>query len=187
MSQLTTQAFPDHTLESAPPASRRMMAAVEGEWGFLPAAVARLATSPHTLDGVLKLLGIFDGCTLEPLAREVVTMTIATRNGCHVCIAVHSQMLTSMEADPGLVSALRAGVGPLKDERLDAVRRFTLRVLETAGAVDDEALRDFLDHGFSAQNALEVVLGIGTYTLSTFANRLVAAPLDPPLAPFAPE
>jgi len=32
---------------------------------------------------------------------------------------------------------------------------------------------------------LEVVLGIGTYTMSTLANRLVRAPLDDRLMAFA--
>jgi AhpD family alkylhydroperoxidase len=177
-------AFPDHTDESAPPAARRSMAAIRDHWGYLPSGVARLATSPHTLDGFLKLNGIFESCTLEPLAREVLVMTMATRNGCHLCVAIHSQRLTSMGADPDLIAALRDSA-PLADERLDAVRVFTLQVLETAGDVGDEALRAFLAHGYTKQNALEVVLGIGTYTLSTLANRLTAAPADPQLAPYA--
>lgn len=56
-------------------------------------------------------------------------------------------------------------------------------MLATAGAVDDAALDAFLDRGYTARNALEVVLGIGTYTLSALANRLTRAPLDPQLAP----
>jgi hypothetical protein len=47
------------------------------------------------------------------------------------------------------------------------------------------SLRAFLDSGYTSRNALEVVLGIGTYTLSTFANRLTNAPVDPQLAMFA--
>ena len=62
---------------------------------------------------------------------------------------------------------------------------FTQRVLDTAGDVGDQALREFLDQGYSAQNALEVVLGIGTYTMSTLANRLTRAPVDHRLAAFA--
>lgn len=46
-------------------------------------------------------------------------------------------------------------------------------------------MRDFLGHGHTPEQALEVVLGIGTYTLSTFANRLTAAELDAPLADYA--
>jgi hypothetical protein len=52
---------------------------------------------------------------------------------------------------------------------------FTLRVLETSGEVPDDELTEFLAAGFTKRNALEVVLGIGTYTMSTLANRLVRA------------
>ena len=69
--------------------------------------------------------------------------------------------------------------------RLDAIRVFTLAVLDTAGDVGDQVLRDFLAHSYTTQNALEVVLGIGTYTMSTLANRLTGAPVDDQLAAFA--
>jgi hypothetical protein len=39
--------------------------------------------------------------------------------------------------------------------------------------------------GYTTQNALEVVLGIGTYTMSTLANRLTGAPVDDQLAAYA--
>ncbi len=176
--------FPSHTIESAPAAARRTMTAVRDNWGYLPSAVARLATSPHTLDGFLKLNAIFEGCTLDPLAREVLVMTVATRNGCHICVAIHTQRLTSMGADEELIAALRSSA-PLADPRLDALRLFVLRVLQSTGDVGDAALKEFRAHGYSDQNALEVVLGIGAYTLSTFANRLTGAPLDEALVPFA--
>jgi alkylhydroperoxidase family enzyme len=51
--------------------------------------------------------------------------------------------------------------------------------------VGDDALRAFLASGYTRQNALEVVLGIGTYTMSTLANRLTGAPLDDQLSAFA--
>jgi AhpD family alkylhydroperoxidase len=176
--------FTQHTLESAPPASRRALTAVAAKQGFLPAAAAMLAESPETLDGFLRLLAIFDGCTLDPLARETVIMTVAVRNGCHLCMAMHSARLAALGADPELTAALRTA-GPLSDARLTAVRIFTLRVLDTAGDVGAPALGEFLGHGFTRRNALEVVLGIGAYTLSTFANRLIGAPVDEQLRAFA--
>jgi hypothetical protein len=36
--------------------------------------------------------------------------------------------------------------------------------------------------GYTRRQALEVVLGIGAYTMSTYANRLTGAPIDPELA-----
>ena len=127
---------------------------------------------------------IFESGTLDPVAREVVVMTIATRNGCHICVAMHTARLTALGADPELIAALR-DAGPLPDARHDAMRAFTLRVLDTAGDTGDQDLRDFLTHGYTRQNALEVVLGIGTYTMSTLANRLTGAPLDDQLSAFA--
>ncbi len=130
---------------------------------------------------------IFENTALDPLAREVVVMTIATRNGCHICVAMHTARLAALGADPGLIAALRDAdrAEPLPDRRLDAIRSFTVRVLDTAGDVGDAALRDLLASGYTTQNALEVVLGIGTYTMSTLANRLTGAPVDDQLAAYA--
>jgi AhpD family alkylhydroperoxidase len=176
--------FTDHTIESAPPAARRAMTRTSRELGYLPAAVARMAESPQLLDGFLRLTGMFEGAALDPVAREVVVMTIAARNDCHLCLAMHTARLVALGAPSALIAALRAAAR-LDDERLEAVRVFTLRVLDTAGAVGDDALKEFLGHGYTSQNALEVVLGIGTYTMSTLANRLTGAPVDDQLSAFA--
>jgi AhpD family alkylhydroperoxidase len=197
-------AFPDFTIASALPTARRTMTATEKHLGYLPAAMARMAASPQLLDGFVKLSAIFDSSTLSPLARETLVMTIAARNGCHLCLAMHTARLTALGADASLIASLRRA-GPLvdpvlvdpvladpvladpvlADPVLEAVRVFTLHVLDTAGDADDEALRAFLAAGYTSQNALEVVLGIGTYTMSTFANRLTRAPIDDQLSAFA--
>jgi AhpD family alkylhydroperoxidase len=176
--------FTRHTIETAPAASRRPMTAVTAKQGYLPAAVGLLAESPEALDGFLRLSATFDACTLDPLAREVVIMTVAVRNGCHVCVAMHSARLAALGADPDLAAALRSGA-PLGEGRLDAVRTFTLQVLDTAGEAGDEAVAEFLGQGFTRRNALEIVLGIGALTLSTLANRLTGAPVDEQLRAFA--
>ena len=176
--------FTEHTIESAPPAARRAMTATQQHLGYLPAATARLATSPQLLDGFGRLSAMFETTTLDPLARETVVMTIATRNGCHLCVAMHTARLTALRADACLIAALR-GAQPLADPRLDALREFTLRVLDTAGDVGEPALQAFLGHGYTERNALEVVLGIGTFVMSTLANRLTGAPIDDQLSAFA--
>jgi AhpD family alkylhydroperoxidase len=176
--------FTVHTIESAPAASRRLMAETVKHQGHLSEAVALLAESPELLGTFLRASGTFAASTLDPLAQEVVIMTIATRNGCHLCVAMHTARLDALAADPGLITALRAGT-PLDDPRLAALRQFTLRVLASTGEVTDDELAAFVAAGFTARNALEVVLGIGTYTMSTLATRLVRAPLDESLAAFA--
>ncbi|THA60270.1 carboxymuconolactone decarboxylase family protein [Streptomyces sp. A0958] len=181
---MSATVFPDHTIESAPAAARPALAAIAKKQGFLPSAAARMATSPEVLGGFLKMNALFEATTLDRLSREVLSMTMATRNGCHVCVAMHTGILTSLDADPALLAALREGA-PLPDERLEALRQFILDALATSGAVGDDALRSFMEHGYTSRNALEVVLGISAYTLSTLANRMTDAPVDGPLARFA--
>ncbi|MFD9910182.1 carboxymuconolactone decarboxylase family protein [Streptomyces sp. NPDC059063] len=168
--------FTSHTTETAPAASRPAMEGVTRAFGRLPDAVGRLAESPELLTGFLEMSEKFERTTLDPLARETVIMAVAVRNDCHVCVALHTGKLRALGADTALVTALRAGHElPADHARLEAVRRFALRVLDTAGGVDDADLTAFLDHGYTRRNALEVVLGIGAYTMSTLANRLVRA------------
>ncbi|MET0417720.1 MAG: carboxymuconolactone decarboxylase family protein [Actinoplanes sp.] len=166
--------FTAHTLDTAPAESRPLLESTVEHLGHLPQAVALLAESPEMLGGFLQASRTFEASTLDPLAREVVVMTIATRNGCQVCIAMHTGRLRQLKADGELIAALRQGGMPA-DPRLAAIRQFTLRVLATAGEVPDEELAEFLAAGYTRRNALEVVLGIGTYTMSTLANRLVGA------------
>jgi AhpD family alkylhydroperoxidase len=154
-----------------------VLAATAKQFGQVPAAVARLATSPELLNGFLKLNAVFETTTLSAPEREVVIMTVATRNGCHVCVAMHTGILHGLEAGAALIAALRTR-SPLPDARLEELRKFTLAAMDTTGDVPEERLKSFVDAGFTPRNALEVILGIGTYTLSTFANRLVRAPLD---------
>jgi AhpD family alkylhydroperoxidase len=176
-----SELFPVHSVDTAPQAARRTMGAVEKRFGFLPGSVARLAESPELLDGFLRLSGMFEASTLDPMAREVLIMTMATRNGCHLCVAMHTGKLREHGADEAMIGALQAGE-PLADPRFEALRVFVLEVLATAGDVPDDAVRSLLGHGYTLRNALEVVLGIGAYTMSTFANRLTSAPLDEPFA-----
>jgi AhpD family alkylhydroperoxidase len=176
-----SELFPVHTVDTAPPAARRTMGAVEKRFGFLPGAVARLAESPELLDGFLRASGLFEASTLDPTSREVLIMTIAVRNGCHLCVAMHSGTLRGLDADEALIAALQAGA-PLPDARLEGLRTFVLEVLATTGDVPDDAVRTLLGHGYTLRNALEVVLGIGAYTMSTFANRLTSAPVEEPFA-----
>jgi uncharacterized peroxidase-related enzyme len=166
--------FTAHTIENAPPESQPAMRAVREEFGVLPDAVARLAHSPELLNGFLALNESFEGCTLDALSQETVAMAVSVRNQCHICIGIHSARLRRLDASPEVIAAFREG-RPVPDARLEALRTFALDVMATAGAVGDDTLDALLAHGYTERNALEVVLGIGAYTLSTLANRLTKA------------
>lgn len=173
----TKRAFASHDLASAPPAARELLAENQRKFGFIPSPLARLAASPLALQSAIAGLGAFDHSSLAPLEREVLAMTLGVKNGCHYCVALHRRLLKALDAPPGLSEALEQGQR-LSSPRLEAVRRFTLSLLERTGDVSDDVWQQFLDAGFDRAAALELVVGVAAYTLTTFANRLTEAPLD---------
>ncbi|MFG1881168.1 carboxymuconolactone decarboxylase family protein [Micromonospora sp. NPDC049102] len=176
--------FIPHTAETAPTTARRAVEGVQGRFGWLPTPVALMAESPQLLSGFLAASAGFEQTSLAPVEREVVILTTSTSHECHFCVALHTGKITEIGASAALITALRAGT-ELPERRLEALRQFTLAVLKHRGAVPDDQLDAFLGAGYQPGQALDVVLGVGAYTMSTFANRLTRAPLDPPLAAHA--
>ena len=168
--------------DTAPPAARPMLLGSQSQFGFVPSPVAKAAASPVALEHLLAGFAAFDHSSLTPIEREVVAMTVAFENGCHYCMALHSAQLASTE--PALVAALRGGT-PLADARLEALRLFARAITQTRARPDADAWRAFEAAGYTEANALDVVLGVGVYVLSTYLNILTDSELDAPFQPFA--
>ena len=166
--------FTDYDLDTAPSAARATLADQQRKFGAIPGPLARLAASPVALAATIAGLDAFEHSSLSPLEREVLAMTMGRRNGCHFCVALHRRLLKMIDAPQAVCEALEQGTA-LESPRLEAVRGFTLALLEHTGDVPDDAWRAFLSAGFDRAAALEIVLGVATYTLTTFANRLTQA------------
>lgn len=173
--------FVDHTLESAPELSKETLLQTQKGFGFVPVAMRRLAESPVLLAAFHDGTKHFAGSSLTPLQQETVILTVARLNECHLCVAIHGRMLARKGHAP-LVAPLSEG-GPTGDPSLDALVRFVEQIMAHRGQVSDAELKAFFDAGYRQVHALDVVVGVGAYTLSTFANRLTRAPVDPELKP----
>jgi uncharacterized peroxidase-related enzyme len=168
--------------DSLPAASRPLVEASRKKMGFVPSPIARAARAPQLLKHLLAGFPAFEQSSLSPVEREIVAMTVAYENECHYCMAMHSALLAA--SDGALVAALRDG-RPLADARLEALRRFARAVLNERGRVPAEASRALAEAGYTEAQALDVVLGVGVYFLSTIANVITGAEIDPPFAGFA--
>jgi AhpD family alkylhydroperoxidase len=147
------------------------LAATERLFGFIPKASARHATAPAVLAGFAALLDIFEHTSLTPLEREAVALVLAGKLDCALCQALHTGLARRLGAGAELVASLLERRN-IEDPKLAALARFTERVVDSRGAVSDAELEAYFEAGFSAQKALEVVVGVATYTLSIFANRM---------------
>lgn len=163
--------FPTHTAASAPAEARPFLEAQERDFGFVPLPSARHATAPAVVEGFTLLLGVFERTSLSAMEKEALALALAGRLDCAVCRTLHTGIARKLGASPELVGSLLAREG-IADARLAELVRFVEEVLETRGQVSEASLSRFLDAGFSPRQALEVTVGIATYTLSIFANRM---------------
>ncbi|TWS26466.1 carboxymuconolactone decarboxylase family protein [Tsukamurella sputi] len=166
-------AFTVHTVETAPPESREALAAIRAKFGGVPRAAAIQAESPTLLNGFRAASAAFEATSLPPEVREAVILAVAHRNGCETCVRIHTGELSRIgRAD--VAQDLDAGTPP-RDPAVAAAIAFVGRLFGGAGRVGDAELQEFLDAGFTRRDALDIVFGVGVYTASTFANRLVGA------------
>ncbi len=176
--------FESHDTTTAPEPARALLEAVRRERGFIASPLARIAASPALLGLMLDALHRFEQSSLSASEREVLAFTLAHENGCGYCMALHSALAARIPEVAPHVESLRDGKAP-PTPRLRALADFVRAVLSARGDVPEGAWQAFSAAGYTRENALDVVMGVGTYTLTTFANRLVEAPLDKPLERFA--
>lgn len=169
--------FTTYTLTDAPAASKPILEAVKGAFGFVPNLQANMAESPELLAGYSQLWDLFSKSTLTAHEQQVVYLTSNFENNCHYCMAGHSTLATMIHMDAAVIAALRAGTA-LPDARLEALHVFTTLVVRDRGFVSDANIAVFLAAGFTRQNVLEVVLGVATKVMSNYTNHLVHTQLD---------
>ena len=172
-----TIAFQSYTADTAPEASKPLLAGVKAQFGFVPNLQSIMAESPELLAAHGALWGELSKTTLTQHEQQVVFMTAIYENECHYCMAGHTTMAKMQKLGDDVIQALRNG-REIADPRLEALHRFTTLVVRDRGFVADAEVQAFLDAGFTRRNVLEVVLGVSIKIQSNYVNHLVGTPYD---------
>lgn len=165
------------TDSSAPEASRNTLNAVKSAWGFAPNLIRTFANSPAVIEGAWALLTAFGKTRFSPAEQQLISLTVSVENECRYCAAAHTLMGKGAGLSVQTLAAAR-GARPLEDAKHEALRRFTVAVVQHRGAVPQPEVDAFLAAGYDREAMLEVVLGVATKTLMNYTDRLVQVPLD---------
>ncbi len=176
--------FTIHTVESAPAAAKETLEAAQKKFGFLPNLLGELAGAPAALKAYVLLNELVSQTSLSPVAQQVVLVSASMVNDCRYCVSAHTAGLKMAGFADDQIEALRAG-RPLADAKLDALRVFTMIVVDQRGVIDGTDLQRFVDAGYAREQAFEVLVGVAMKTLSNYTNHIAATPLDAPLQAFA--
>lgn len=176
--------FTNHTIESAPAASKALLEGAKQKVGFVPNLYAGMAEAPALLEGYLAISGIFDKTSFSPTERQIVLMTSNRLNGCSYCMAAHTSISQMSGVPEDVVTALRNNT-PIADGKLESLRQFVIVIVESRGWPHEDKVNSFLNAGYTKQNILEVILGTAMKVMSNYTNHIVNIPLDEAFKPNA--
>lgn len=169
--------YPIHDLETAPAASKDVLAAAQKGFGFIPNLLGAMAEAPALLKAYTTLSRIFEETSFSASERQVVLLATSHENGCAYCVAAHG-VIATMQKVPGDVTEAMCDHRPIADPRLEALRGFTTAVVASRGWPSEADLAAFTAAGYQHQQVLEVLLGVGLKTLSNYTNHICETPLD---------
>jgi len=169
--------FSVHTPDTAPEASRPLLAEVEATWGFLPKLHAVLAESPGALEGYNRSFSLAGATDFTPAEQQVAFLVFSVFHGCEYCTMGHTWLARQAGLDEASVQALRVG-RTLADPRLEALRAFALRLVTERGHVGADALDAFQRAGFEQRHALDLLVVLAAKTISNYANHMAETPRE---------
>ena len=167
-----------YDLETAPDVSKPLLEKSKAAFGRVPSLHGVMAESSGLLKGyqILHQLAI-DETGFSPEERTVVWMTVNVYHECHYCVPAHTGIAKAEKIDDAVIDALRDEV-PLPEAKLEALRDFTLAVLETRGRPSEEDVVAFENAGYGERAALDIVLIVAQKVMSNYTNSLFDTPTD---------
>lgn len=165
------------TVSNAPEESRKILESVGKGMGFVPNLFATFAHNPEVLKSYLSLGDSFAKAGFSLLEQQIVLLTVSRENQCGYCMAAHSAISAMSKLDETVITQLRNGE-TLRDQKLEALRTFTKRVVAARGLPDASDVSAFLSVGYQQGHILGVILGITLKTLSNYTNHIAKTPLD---------
>ena len=169
--------FTIHTVETAPSDSKEALLGAKEEFGFIPNLEGFCAEAPALLKAGMALWDLFKTTSFSPIEQQVVYLAANYENECHYCMAAHSSLAEIVGTESEDIQALRNGT-PLRDPKLEALRHFTQRMVQTRGWVCEYEIESFMAAGYGKQQVLEVILGIAVKVIHNYTNHIAKTPVD---------
>lgn len=169
--------FTIHTLETVPEESIELLRQSKKGAGFIPNMHAIMAESPVLLNAYKEMGKLFNETSFTPVEREVIEMTINQVNGCTYCVAAHSYFDRLSKFPEDILNDLLNN-RTLNDHKLQSLRIFTKAIIEKKGWVSPEEIEIFISSGYTKENVLEILVGIGHKIMSNYLNHMAHTPVD---------
>jgi uncharacterized peroxidase-related enzyme len=158
--------------------AKEVLDAVKARFGMVPMMARAMAQSAAVVAGWAALSGALADGVLGARTGELIALAVGQANACGYCLATH----TALAETVGLTTeeTLLARRGHAADPKEAAAVRLALTILETRGAVSDDALGLARGAGLSDAELAEVTAHVALNVLTNYFNRLADTDIDFP-------
>lgn len=173
-----------YTPETAQSETVEMLQAVTDKIGFLPNVFAVMVGTPEVMAAFVALNQNFGSTTLSSTEREIVQIAASVENEGAYCVAGHTSLAKKQEVDEEIIRVVRTRE-IINDPKLAALHKFTRSVTAKRGKLDAGELDKFISAGYSASQAMEVILGVCVKMFSNLMDNVFNFPLDVEFSDYA--
>jgi uncharacterized peroxidase-related enzyme len=167
------------TVDTAPEASKPLLAAVKQQLGVVPNLMKLVGNSPAALEGYLSLNGALAKGKLNVKLRERIALAVAEFNGCDYCLSAHDYLGKNVaklsQSDIDGARDFHA-----EDSHAQAALHFAKRVVESRGKVADDDVAALRAAGFDDASVVEIVVTVALNVLTNYVNNVAQTDIDFP-------
>lgn len=169
--------FETYSLDSATGESRDILQKADEKFGFVPNLMGKMAEAPALAQAYLDIGETFEKTSFDATEQQIVLLAVSRRNECEYCMSAHTAIAGMSDVPQQVIDAIRDDE-PIEDEKLEALRTFTRKVVDSRGWLDEADLEAFFAAGYGRQQALEVLVGVAMKTLSNYTNHIAGTEID---------
>jgi alkylhydroperoxidase family enzyme len=171
------QAFPVHTIESAPEQSRPSLEKLQGTFGMVPNIAGAMSTSPVLIGSLVGLFQKVHGGNFSEEQIQVLLLTNAVTNASAWAVAFHTALALKEGVAPADVQAIRERRTP-QNPKNAALSTLARTLIEKRGRLDDQDVSRFLQAGFDKAQLLEVIAAVAASTITNYTGNVTKPPVE---------
>jgi alkylhydroperoxidase family enzyme len=171
------QAFPVHTVESAPEESKPSLRALQGAFGMIPNIAGAMSTSPVLIGSLVGLFQRVHGGSFSEAQIQVLLLTNAVANSSAWAVAFHTALALEAGVDSADVQAIRERQAP-RTPKASALSTLARALIEKRGQLEDSDVSQFLQAGFDKAHLLEVIGVVAASTITNYTGNVTRPPLE---------
>ncbi|MEO6490043.1 MAG: carboxymuconolactone decarboxylase family protein [Ferruginibacter sp.] len=143
--------------------------------GFVPNIYALMAYSDTALDNYIKFENAPNSFSKKEV--ELIKLVVSQENGCQYCLSAHTVFGKMNGFSEDQMMEIRSGSASFNG-KLNALAIITKEITAGKGQATDEAVKNFLDTGYTKGALIELVQLVAVMVVTNYLHNLSKVPID---------